>query len=169
MLDRPEVLDRLRSLRAEGIVVGLTTSGPDQASIIRRTLGIEVDGHLVFQTVQSTWNLLETSAGEALGEAHAAGMGVIVKEALANGRLTTRTPGWPAALHHEGHSPDAIAMAAAIAQPWSGVVLSGAASADHLISNLAALDVPAATVESLPNLAEEPAEYWATRAELRWT
>ena len=45
-----------------------------------------------FETVQATWNLLEPSAGPALSEAHAAGMGVIVKEALANGRLTSRNP-----------------------------------------------------------------------------
>ncbi|MFO0957208.1 MAG: aldo/keto reductase [Isosphaeraceae bacterium] len=35
-------------------------------------------------------NLLERSAGDALAEAHAAGLGVIVKEGLANGRLTGR-------------------------------------------------------------------------------
>ena len=40
--------------------------------------------------MQATWNLLEPSAGPALAEARAAGMGVIIKEALANGRLTSR-------------------------------------------------------------------------------
>jgi aryl-alcohol dehydrogenase-like predicted oxidoreductase len=44
--------------------------------------------HGTFDTVQATWNLLERSAGPVLAEAHAAGLGVIVKEALANGRLT---------------------------------------------------------------------------------
>ncbi len=169
VLDRPDVLDRLRRLRAGGMALGLTTSGPDQARTIRRALGVEVDGLPLFQAVQATWNVLETSAGEALSEAHAAGLGVIVKEALANGRLTTRNPELPAALQHDGHSPDAIAIAAAVAQPWAGVVLSGAAAVDHLVSNLAALDVPAPTIASLPDLAEKSADYWGTRAALQWT
>lgn len=37
---------------------------------------------------QATWNLLEQSAGEALLEAKEAGMDVIIKEGVANGRLT---------------------------------------------------------------------------------
>ena len=40
--------------------------------------------------VQATWNLLEPSAGPALAAAHEAGLGVIIKEAVANGRLTDR-------------------------------------------------------------------------------
>jgi aryl-alcohol dehydrogenase-like predicted oxidoreductase len=44
----------------------------------------------IFDTVQATWNLLERSAGPILAEAHEAGLGVMVKEALANGRLTAR-------------------------------------------------------------------------------
>jgi aryl-alcohol dehydrogenase-like predicted oxidoreductase len=51
---------------------------------------MRVDGVRLFDAVQATWNLLEPSAGPALAEAHAAGLGVIVKEALANGRLTDR-------------------------------------------------------------------------------
>ena len=36
---------------------------------------------------------------------------------------------------------DALALAAALAQPWADVVLSGAANVDQLNSNLAAQDV----------------------------
>ena len=77
----------LAELRAEGVAIGFTTSGPGQADTIRRAL--EVGG---FDTVQSTWNLHERSAEAALAEAHDAGLQVIVKEALANGRLTDREP-----------------------------------------------------------------------------
>ena len=48
---------------------------------------MEVGG---FDEVQATWNLHERSAGDALARAHAAGLEVYVKEALANGRLTAR-------------------------------------------------------------------------------
>ncbi len=170
VLENPEVLGRLAELRELGLVIGLTTSGPDQASIIRRALEIEADGRRLFTTVQATWNLLETSAGVALAEAADAGLGVIVKEAVANGRLTSRNrrmadrltgsaPEW---------SPDAIAMAAGLHQPWSSVVLSGAATSEQLTSNLQALDVPRAVTDELPPLAESPDEYWATRGDLPW-
>jgi hypothetical protein len=45
---------------------------------------------LLFGAVQATSNLLELSVGPALAEAHARGLRLIVKEALANGRLTAR-------------------------------------------------------------------------------
>lgn len=170
VLDDPDVLQRLAGLQATGLAIGLTTSGPDQAETIRRALEIEIDGVRLFDTVQATWNLLETSAGAALAEAAAAGMGVIVKEAVANGRLTSRNPalvqdleaiapGWP---------PDAVAIAACLQQPWATVVLSGAATTDQLASNLTALEVPRHVVEQLPPLAELPEAYWGTRGALPW-
>ena len=169
VLDRDDVLRRLLALRTAGVAVGLTTSGSEQATTIRRALEVEADDGPLFQSVQSTWNLLETSAGDALAEAHAAGLGVIVKEALANGRLTTRNPQLPDALRTDGYAPDAVAIAAAVAQPWADVVLSGAARSEHIDSNADALHVPPAVVAGVPDLAEEPAEYWATRSGLRWT
>jgi len=170
VLENPEVLGRLAELRELGLVIGLTTSGPDQASIIRRALEIEADGRRLFGTVQATWNLLETSAGVALAEAAEAGLGVIVKEVVANGRLTSRNRGMADRLRGAAPewSPDAIAIAAGLHQPWSSVVLSGAATSEQLTSNLRALDVPRAVTDALPPLAESPAEYWATRGDLPW-
>ncbi len=85
MLDDRELLEELAQLRSTGVLIGLTTSGARQRETIERAL--EVGG---FDSVQATWNLLERSAGPALAAAHEAGLGVIVKEALANGRLTER-------------------------------------------------------------------------------
>jgi len=69
-----------------------------------------------------------------------------------------------------GTTPDALALAAALAQPWADVVLSGATTTDQLASNLAALDVAWAEAdgERLRALAEDPAGYWVTRARLAW-
>ncbi len=64
-----ELLDRLRELADSGVRVGLSTSGPRQAETLRKAL--ELNGP--FTAVQATWNVLETSAGAALAEAHAAG------------------------------------------------------------------------------------------------
>ena len=80
----------------------------------------------------------------------AAGWAVLVKEAVANGRLTA-AGGPPAALTAlaaaRGVTEDAIALAAALAQPWASVVLSGAVTRAQLDENLAAL-----TVGQLPPL-----------------
>src|SRR5207237_4102117 len=77
-------------LRERGIRAGLTVSGAGQDLAIRRSLEVRRDGELVFDSVQATWNLLERGAESALEDAHAAGMKVVVKESLANGRLTDR-------------------------------------------------------------------------------
>jgi aryl-alcohol dehydrogenase-like predicted oxidoreductase len=170
VLDSAPVIDRLADLRDSGLAIGFTTSGPDQAATIRRAVGVERGGQPVFVAVQSTWNLLEPSAGDALAEAAEAGLDVIVKEALANGRLTSRNR----TLAHRleavipGFGADAIGIAAALAQPWASLVLSGAATAEQVRSNVRATAVPTGAVADLPPLAEDPELYWATRAELPW-
>jgi aryl-alcohol dehydrogenase-like predicted oxidoreductase len=170
VLDNAAVVDRLADLRDGGLAIGFTTSGPDQAATIRRAIGIERGSQPVFAAVQSTWNLLEPSAGDALGDAAEAGLEVIVKEAVANGRLTSRNRQLARQLEAviPGFSADSVAIAAVLAQPWASVVLSGAATADQLRSNVRAAAVPPDAVADLPQLAEEPEAYWTTRAELPW-
>ncbi|MEO3875725.1 aldo/keto reductase [Nonomuraea sp. B12E4] len=167
VLDDQEVLAGLRELRAAGVAVGLSTTGPRQADTIDRA----VEAGL-FDTVQATWNLLTRSAGPALARAHRAGLGVIVKEGVANGRLTAHAapPALARAARERGVAPDALALAAVLAQPWAGVVLSGAASVDQLHSNLSAVGTgwDAELDERLSGLAEEPEDYWATRSSLKW-
>lgn len=168
VLDNPAVLERLARLRTEGIVVGITVTGPSQRDTIRRALEVEMDGMRLFGSVQATWNLLETSAGDALAEAHAAGVGVIVKEAVANGRLVHPSSETAMRLRHAVHELplDAVALAAVLAQPWVDVVLSGAATGEQLVSNLAAVDLPGSL--DLPEMAEPAEEYWTRRAMLAW-
>ena len=169
VLDDAAVREELARLRDGGVFVGLTATGPRQADTIEHAL--DVGG---FDAVQATWNLHERSATAALAAAHDAGLGVIVKEALANGRLTAR--GGEAegplitAARERGTTPDALALAAVLAHPWADVVLSGAATVDTLRSNLAALDVTwvAELDERLAELAEPADAYWERRAELAW-
>jgi aryl-alcohol dehydrogenase-like predicted oxidoreductase len=167
VLDDRAVLDELARLRASGVSVGITVSGPQQAQTIERALALGA-----FDTVQATWNLLERSAAGALAAAHAAGLGVIVKEALANGRLTARggVGELAEAARRRGSRPDALALAAALAQPWADVVLSGATTVAQLEGNLEALDqrLDGDALERLEALGEDPVAYWQTRAALPW-
>ena len=153
--DRP-VLAELNQLRSTGLRIGVSVSGPRQADVIRRALEVEVDGVNPFQSVQATWNVMEPSAGPALMEAHDAGWGVIIKEALANGRLAER---------------DTQAIAAALANPWADVVLSGAVTGDQLSSNVRALEarLTEEDLASLAKLAEPRDQYWSERSQLHWT
>jgi aryl-alcohol dehydrogenase-like predicted oxidoreductase len=184
VLDDAGVLDELARLRDGGVLVGLSASGPRQADTISRTLAVERGGGRLFGSVQATWNVLEPSAGDALAQAHAAGVGVIVKEALANGHLAGRadvrgdtSPYADAqgALEDEarglGVGADALALATVLAQPWGDCVLSGAVRIEHVEANLAALRiiVPAEVLGRLRALAVPPGEYWARRAASVWT
>jgi len=172
VLDDRQVLNELMRLRADGLVVGLTVTGPRQAETIDRALGVEIDGANPFQCVQATWNLLEPSAGPALARAHARGWGVIVKEVLANGRLTGDRAG-PRITALEEHARsvgaplDAVAFAAALGNPWVDVVLSGAVTEGQLLTNLRSLDITM-DLNALPVVAQPPEEYWTARSKLPW-
>jgi aryl-alcohol dehydrogenase-like predicted oxidoreductase len=150
IFENREVLRELVSYHQAGLAIGLTLSGPRQGETLERAMQVQVGGQPVFQCVQATWNLLETSAGEALRTAHEDGMGVIVKEALANGRLTVKNDDLAFAPRRDllestakelNTSLDVLCLAAVLAQPWVDIVLSGAATPQQLESNLMALNV----------------------------
>jgi aryl-alcohol dehydrogenase-like predicted oxidoreductase len=164
VLEDGDVLAELAALRGSGVAIGLTATGARQTDTIDAAIATGA-----FDAVQATWNLHERSAGDALARAHAAGMRVIVKEAVANGRLTGEAapPALAAAATERGTTPDALAIAVALAQPWSDVVLSGASTEAMLDSNLAAREL-AVEPALLAELAEPADEYWATRSELSW-
>ena len=179
VLANNKVLAELARLKSEGIAIGLSVSGSRQREVIEQSLKLKVDGLNLFDCVQATWNLLEKSASAALAKARDMGIGVIVKEALANGRLTDRNRE-PAFAHkleklkQEAQrlrtTVDGIALAAVLAQPWVDVILSGAATIDHLQSNLRAVEVmwdEEAALE-LNELSESEETYWKARSGLRW-
>ena len=174
-----QVLDYLWELRKNGIIVGLSLSGPRQSNTLERSLEIKSSGKQLFQSVQITWNILERSTTDSILKSVNAGYGIIVKEALANGRLTIRNtiPDFQekfkvisgiAESHHVGI--DTIAIAYILQQSWVSVVLSGAAQKSHLESNLDALKIELlpSEIEKLDQLVESPEIYWQTRSALEW-
>jgi aryl-alcohol dehydrogenase-like predicted oxidoreductase len=136
----------LSAMTEIGVPIGVSVSGVSQPETLDRAVSLGI-----FSAVQATWNLYERAAAPALARAHAAGLKVIVKEALANGRLA---------------GCDAEALAAALAQPWAEVVLSGAATVDTLRSNLRAREL--APPGELPELIEDSEAYWRRRSALPW-
>jgi aryl-alcohol dehydrogenase-like predicted oxidoreductase len=175
VLDDAPLHRALAELRDRGVRVGLSTSGPGQADTVRRALEIEVGGAALFTSVQSTWNVLEPSAGPALADAAAAGARVIVKEPVANGRLTPGAADAPppaTALAAELGVPlDQLAIAAALAQPWAWCVLSGAVDPLQVASNAAAarVSLPAGALAELATLAEDAGTYWSARSARAWS
>src|SRR6184192_2986668 len=140
------LLDALVSGRRAGAyrAVGLTLSGPTSARALELALAARVDGERVFDVVQATFNCLEPSLAPSLARAHDAGLGVIVKEVFANGRLTDaneRPEDAPlfARLRAvaSGISLDRLALAFALTHPFVDVALSGAATTTQLASHLA--------------------------------
>ena len=63
-----------------------------------------------------------------------------------------------------------MALAAALSQPWSDVVLSGAVTESQLTANLGAISVELDDDDRdrLAPLAEAPPAYWDRRAALPW-
>ena len=179
VLENSDVLRRLARLKSDGISIGLTVSGSGQGETLRKAMELTIDGSRLFDSVQATWNLLEPSVGPALMEAHSAGLGVMIKEALANGRLTDRNqqPEFSPKLSILGteakklnSSIDALALAACLKQPFVDVVLSGAATTEQLLSNVQAPDlgISSDTLARLAELAEPAKAYWITRSRLPW-
>lgn len=179
VLDNEDVLAYLADLKSAGVKIGLSVSGPQQAATLERAMHVNINGGYLFDTVQATFNILEQSMAEPLAIAAEAGMGVIIKEALANGRLTPRNGDPAFAKTHDTLANmarkyevgmDAIALAFVLAQPWAHIVLSGAAVETHLMSNVQATQIELSTddLDHLQHFAQPVAEYWRERGALKW-
>ena len=176
VLQDEAVLAALGRLRDSGVTVGLSVSHP-QPPTVEAAIAVQVGGKPLFGAVQATFNLLDQSAAGALRAAHDAGMVVIVKEALANGRLTARSDDARLKPLRDvaarlGVGIDAVALAWVMSQPFVDVCLSGAATVEQLKENAAALAITPLSDETMRLLADTMAieceDYWAERRGLAW-
>src|SRR2546423_8439392 len=180
-LEDNTLIDAIARLRGRGIRAGLTVSGGGQDVAIRRSLEVRRDGERVFDSVQATWNLFERGAESALGEAQAAGMKVVVKESLANGRLSHRNRNEGEVFspliarirelaEARGTTIEKLALGAALARPSADIVLTGAATVEQIQSSVAALELvyDDELEEELRSVSIESAEYWRARGSFRW-
>ncbi len=131
--------------------------------------------------MQATWNLLERGAESALQDAHGAGVKVVVKESLANGRLTQGNRDeddvlFPAVARirevaeSRGTTIEMLALGAALARPWADAVLTGAATVGQIQSNVVALELAfdPELEEKLSSVSINSAEYWRARSSFTW-
>jgi aryl-alcohol dehydrogenase-like predicted oxidoreductase len=179
VLEKKDLLYRLWELREDGIVIGLTLSGVNQSKTLQKALTIKSRDEFLFQSVQVTWNILERSTTDILLKASQAGFGIIIKEALANGRLTSRND--EAAFFNKKEQLqsiankynvgiDALSLAYILRQPWVSTVLSGAVNKEQFKSNLKALKVELSEsdLNIINSMVETPEKYWGIRSELEW-
>ncbi|MCH7517072.1 MAG: aldo/keto reductase [Bacteroidetes bacterium] len=179
VLENIDVLKKLWELRTLGMVIGLTLSGDNQTETLQKALTVKSGDDFLFQSVQVTWNILERSTTDVLMSASQSGIGIIIKEALANGRLTSRNN--EAAFFNKKQQLqviskkynagiDAISIAYILRQPWVSTVLSGATTQEQLESNLKALKVELneSELNIINSMVEPPKKYWGTRSELAW-
>jgi aryl-alcohol dehydrogenase-like predicted oxidoreductase len=124
---------------------------------------------------------LERGAESALEHAHAAGMKVVVKESLANGRLThgnrhddevfsPLVARIREVAESRGTTIETLALAAALARPWADVVLTGAATVEQIRSNIAARELAydPELEEQLRSVSMNSTEYWLARSSFSW-
>ena len=180
VLENELVLNRLAALKAEhGLRIGLTTTGTNQLEVLQQAMDVQVNGDLLFDAFQVTYNIFDQSLAviAPLFEHH--DRRLIIKEAMANGRIfpTERYP------HHaetykkmqnlaevHGVGVDAIALRFCIDSIPAFKVLSGAALPQHLSDNLKAetFELTKTDLEGLKECAIDPSTYWDERKRLAW-
>ncbi|MGY6647975.1 aldo/keto reductase [Wenyingzhuangia sp. IMCC45574] len=172
VLENQKVLKKLSKIKEEtGLLIGLTSSGPNQAEILKEAAAIKIQGQFLFDAFQVTYNIFAQNTLEILSELVQQGKKVIIKESLANGRVFTNTPNLVLDLATKYNvGIDAIAIRYVIDSLNPSIVLSGAASKQQLTENLKALDFKLTLdeIEALKFLALEPKKYWSERKALAW-
>ncbi|TVZ56003.1 aryl-alcohol dehydrogenase-like predicted oxidoreductase [Lutibacter sp. Hel_I_33_5] len=180
VLENQPILNKLATLKKEHqIKIGITTTGENQVEVIKKALAISVDGEPLFDTFQVTFNILEQSLVEVANELDKNGKKIIIKEALANGRLFKNNK----YLHyHKLYKSlenlakkyqvgiDAIALKFCKQNLPKSTILSGISNKQHLISNLEFTNFELSTdeLQELKSFKVAPKEYWNERKQLTW-
>jgi aryl-alcohol dehydrogenase-like predicted oxidoreductase len=180
VLENREVLGELARIKKNvGIKIGVSVSGEKQKELLEYASGIRIEGKELFDSFQATYNVLDTSAHKVLSELLDRGKKVIVKEALANGRLfrNDRYPNYSQVYEimdkissENGAGTDAIALRFVMDRLKPTVVLSGASSIGQLESNLEAesIRLDPNEIRELSALNIDPGSYWSERKRLPW-
>lgn len=180
VLENQAVLHRLDELKQEfGLKIGLTTTGTNQYEVLNRSLDVHVNGSMLFDLFQVTYNVFDQILRDSIRQLAAENKRVVIKEALANGRVF-ENPTYPhyAAAYAElkrlagkyGVGLDAIALRFCMDSVQPFMVLSGASRLGQLSENLASTSFSLANDELalLYEYAVAPMDYWQERKSLVW-
>ncbi|WP_298555527.1 aldo/keto reductase [uncultured Algibacter sp.] len=180
ILENEDVLNQLHQIKNEtGLKIGITTSGANQKEVIKAALKVKIDGHELFDSFQVTYNIFEQSPFSILKAILKQGKKVIIKEALANGRVfqnkkfqhyseVYKILNQLSKKYEAGF--DAIALRFVMDSLEPTYVLSGASSKTQLTQNLEALNfnLTSEELKSLKALKVFPKAYWDERSGLNW-
>lgn len=180
VLDNKEVLGKLGELKEIfSLKMGITTSGDDQVEVIKKALDVEVNNKQIFDTFQVTYNILDQCLLDILDILTDSKKRIIVKEALANGRL----------FRNEGFSNysslydflealagkymvgvDAIALRFCVDTVYPFVVLSGASEEFQILENMKSnqIELEQNDIDKLKSFRVDSKVYWNERKQLNW-
>jgi aryl-alcohol dehydrogenase-like predicted oxidoreductase len=180
VLQNKDVLSRLHELKKENhLKIGITSSGTAQVKIIEEAQNIVLDDEDLFDSYQVTFNIFEQSCFDISKQLIGKGKTIIIKEALANGRVF-RNSNFPE--HKSVYDYleqlsnkyavgiDAIAIRFIIDVLEPSIVLSGGSNSIQIEQNLKALDfkLDHKDVLKLKSFAVSPNNYWKERSDLKW-
>ncbi|WP_179348199.1 aldo/keto reductase [Winogradskyella pacifica] len=180
VLTNDAVLSRLNELKQEHqLKIGMSSSGTEQVKIIEEARKVSFNGENLFDSYQVTFNIFEQSTFEILKELLAQDKTVIIKEALANGRIFKNDtfPNYKSAYDYlealskkYNVNADAIAIRFIMDSLEPSLILSGASSTNQLQQNLKAfnLKLEADEILKLKSLTVDPQDYWQERSDLSW-
>ena len=180
VLNNIDVLSRLNELKQEhGLKIGITSSGTEQVKIIKEASKVNFNGEDLFDSYQATFNIFEQSCFAILQQLLSKDKTIIIKEALANGRVFTNSQfknynviynylETLATKYKVGI--DAIALRFVFDHLEPTLILSGASNTEHLKQNLNALNFKLLPEEitNLKGFAVLPKHYWLERSNLAW-
>jgi aryl-alcohol dehydrogenase-like predicted oxidoreductase len=180
VLENTEVLEQLAFLKKEhNLKIGLTTTGTNQIEVIKKALDVLVDGKQLFDLFQVTYNFLDQSLKEIFDELLSQNKSIVIKEALANGRVF-RNKNYPhydkmyTALESlsEKHNVgvDAISLKYCEQTITNSIVLSGASNSNQLEENLKlnTFTLSNDDIEILNSFKIPTDYYWIERKNLQW-
>lgn len=173
ILKNTEVLNRLYVIKQEsGLKIGISTSGVNQKDIISEALKIEINNQPLFDSFQVTYNVLEQSTFSILKTLKQLNKTIIIKEALANGRvfIDDYSNHLQTISNRYNVGIDAIALRFVIDYLQPNYVLSGASNINQLDQNLKALSFKLTQKElnTLSDLKTNSNHYWNERSNLDW-
>ena len=180
VLENSEVLQRLQKLKKQhNIHIGLTTTGANQLEVLKKALAIKIEEENLFQSVQCTFNILDQSILPIKEQLKQLSGAIIIKETLANGRLIPNKSfsQYQASYKYmqqlaDGYNVgvDALALRFCMDSFENAIVLSGAATTEHVTSNYQAttFSLKAEELSTLQSFGIGPEKYWKERKQLAW-